>query len=342
MSLHSGLVVLLVVRQIRGSRGEHLGEEVVRKEEGSHARTPGHASQIAKGTDTNAPEDVVGKLLGRNGALLRGLHQLDLMIDLVVKVTGHRRGVDGTNVNAEILDLDVQTAGELRHKGLGRCVHGSERGGDKSRHRRREHDAALQFLLHQNLDEVMRNIDRRRRIALDIGQKLADGGLVQESGDDEASVVEDDLHVNVLGLGLDGLHVVHTRAEGNTDGTELQIGILGLQFLDGGLEEVVVERNHHDVESLRGQLEAQGLADAAAAARDQRPLRIVLLLEVRYGTEGHEQLGDEVGNEPEGGRDGHQSYRVHSVRGENHRERARFRHDAFWHRFSGCKQAHGW
>ena len=108
-----------------------------------------------------------------------------------------RRRVDDEHVDALARELDRDARGELRHVRLGRAVAHGERVGDVRGRRRREHDAAAQALLEHERREVVRDARRRGRVALDVDEQLARGLRVEEAGDDEAGVVEDELHVDV-------------------------------------------------------------------------------------------------------------------------------------------------
>ncbi len=62
----------------------------------------------------------------------------------------------------------------------------------------------------------------------------------------------------------------------------------------------IIQGDKYDIESLTCQFERQGLANAAAASRDECPCGIVVsFLQVGDGAEtGHVDLGNEVGEKP--------------------------------------------
>ncbi len=97
----------LPIGQVGGSSGKDFREKIVGQEEGSHARTDGHASQITEGAASNRAENVVGKILGWDGLFARRLQNVNLVVKVVVKVTGHRGWVDGTDIDTQGLQLNV-------------------------------------------------------------------------------------------------------------------------------------------------------------------------------------------------------------------------------------------
>lgn len=94
------LVVGLPIGKEGCRSGEHFREKVVRKEEGSHARTDRHASQISEGTASNAAKDVIGEVLWWDGLFARTLQDIDLVVEIVVKITGHGGWVHGTHIDS--------------------------------------------------------------------------------------------------------------------------------------------------------------------------------------------------------------------------------------------------
>ena len=78
----------------------------------------------------------------------------------------------------------------------------------------------------------------------------------------EPGVVEDELHVNVLCGADDGGHVAGLwTTEVHAHLTELHVGKPCLDFLEGLVQHVVVERSNHNIDLLLGKLLNHGLAD---------------------------------------------------------------------------------
>ena len=71
------------------------------------------------------------------------------------------------------------------------------------------------------------------------------------------------------------------------------------------VQELVVERDHDDVEALPAELLGEHFADAARRARDERPFALVLVLKVlRLPDEGEHQEGHQEGQQREASEDG--------------------------------------
>lgn len=155
----------LPVGQVGSSRGKDFGEKVVRKKEGSHARADGHASEVPQSAAANAAENIVGQVLGGYSLFAGALQNVNLVVQLVVKVAGHRGGMDGADINAQGLQFNVQTAGELAHKGLGSTVHARKWSWDETGNTGSEDDAALLLFTDPFGGKVVGNVDNRSSIA---------------------------------------------------------------------------------------------------------------------------------------------------------------------------------
>jgi hypothetical protein len=138
-------------------------------------------SQIPPRARPDRPEHVVDEgRVGRDRGLGGGLDHVDLVVQRRIKVAGHGAGVDRAYVNPEGLALNVQARRELAHEGLGRRVHGRERGGDGGGDAARENDAPPLLLRDQGSDKVVSDLDPGSGVALVVGQDLLDRGLLKE------------------------------------------------------------------------------------------------------------------------------------------------------------------
>ena len=109
----------LPIGQVGSGGSKDFREKVVGQKEGSHARTDSHASKVTEGAATDATEDVIGKILWRDGLFAGTFQNVNLVVEIVVKVAGHGRWVHSANVDSQGLQLNVQTASQLANKGLG-------------------------------------------------------------------------------------------------------------------------------------------------------------------------------------------------------------------------------
>ena len=246
--------------------------------------------------------------------------------------------MNGADINAQGLQFNVQTAGELAHKGLSSTVHARKRSWNKAGNTGSEDDAALLLFTDPFGGKVVGNVDNRSSIAclekiegrknslskhdkcntfafreknaasnlhtFHVDQKLSERCLVEKSSDEESGIVEDDLNINVLGGLLDLLEVIDSGSKVDANGTEFEIWESLLELFHGALEKVIVERDDDHVEALLGQLEGKGLSNSGSSSGDKSPGGIVALLKVGDGTECHVQLRQGVHDNPKGGRDG--------------------------------------
>mmetsp|Transcript_22616 Transcript_22616/g.58981 ORF Transcript_22616/g.58981 Transcript_22616/m.58981 type:complete len:208 (+) Transcript_22616:662-1285(+) len=187
------------------------------------------------------------------------------------------------HVDASGLALHGQAGRQLRHSSLGASVHGRERVRDEASAGAGVHDAAFQALAQHLAVEMVSQKNVRRQVAVEIGQLLLSGVLLEEAGEDETSVVEDDLHTDVLG-GL--LHVSHpcpaAVGEVSLHLPNLLLRKQLLELLHCLIENRLPARHDHHVQPLRQQLPGQLFANAGRAACHQGPSRAVFLLEVLH------------------------------------------------------------
>ena len=155
----------LPIGQIGSSGRKHFGEKVVGQKEGSHARADGHASQISESAASNRSENVVGQILRGNGLFAGGLQNVNLVVEVIVKVAGHGGGMDGADVNAQRLQLNVQAASELADKGLGSTIHARKGGWNESCNTGSENNASLLFGTDQFGGKMVGNVDSGSGIA---------------------------------------------------------------------------------------------------------------------------------------------------------------------------------
>jgi len=143
-------------------------------------------------------EHLAGHGSRRDRGLLGHLQRLQL-VRVVEEVGRHRRRVHGQHINAAVAHFNRQRRRELRHERLGGAVHHRERVGDVARHRGSEDEAALHLLVQHLLEEVVGDLHAGGGVALQVGQLSVQGGLVEETSHDVASVVEHNLDIDVLG-----------------------------------------------------------------------------------------------------------------------------------------------
>ena len=155
----------LPVGQVGCRSGKDFREKVIRDKEGSHARADGHASQVPQGTAANAAEKIVGQILRGNSLFAGALQNINLVVEVVVKVAGHGRWVDGADVDSQRLQFDVQAASQLTHKGFGSTVHARKGGWNETGDAGSEDDTSLLFGSNQFGRKVVGNVDSGSGIA---------------------------------------------------------------------------------------------------------------------------------------------------------------------------------
>mmetsp|Transcript_58454 Transcript_58454/g.190625 ORF Transcript_58454/g.190625 Transcript_58454/m.190625 type:complete len:259 (-) Transcript_58454:178-954(-) len=247
----------------------------------------GGAAKIAHDrAAANSSEDLVGKHLGAGSELIshvEGSHLVDLD---VVAAAGRKSGVHGAGVHSVDVDatglaLHGQACRQLGDAGLGAAVHDSEGVGDETGGGAGEDDAAFELLRNQLAVKVVCQVDVRCKVAVEVGQVGFDGVLLEEARHDEARVVENKLHIHVVG-GL--LHVFHPSTarvrQIGLDLPDLLLGELLLELLHGLGEHRLIARDDDHIQALRQQLARELLADSGRPARDKGPLGRVLGLQV--------------------------------------------------------------
>ena len=98
--------------------GKYFREKIVWKEEGSHARADRQASQVSQGTAPDAAKDVVGQVFWWDGLFTGTLQEINLVVEIVVEITGHGGRVYGAHIDSQGLQFDVQAASQLTAKCL--------------------------------------------------------------------------------------------------------------------------------------------------------------------------------------------------------------------------------
>lgn len=79
------------------------------------------------------------------------------------------------NVNAERLEFNVQTRGQLRDERLGTRVHGRKGSGNKASDAAGKDDAASLLVADHLLGKVVSDVDGRRGVAFNVDQELFNG-----------------------------------------------------------------------------------------------------------------------------------------------------------------------
>lgn len=117
----------LVIREVRSCESKQFRKEVIRKEECAHAGSNSHSSKITKRTCSNAAEYVIGEGIRWHRTLLRSFHEFNFVIHLVVKVTGDRRWMHRTHINAQILNLASESGSDVERQSTNMSVNANAR-----------------------------------------------------------------------------------------------------------------------------------------------------------------------------------------------------------------------
>ena len=88
------------VWEVRCCSCKHFSEKVVWKEKGTHARTNCHTAKISQSAATDATKDVIGQVLWRDSLFARTFQDIDLVVEIVVEITSHRRWVHSTDIDS--------------------------------------------------------------------------------------------------------------------------------------------------------------------------------------------------------------------------------------------------
>lgn len=104
----------------------------------------------------------------------------------------------GEDIDASVADFDGQGGGELRHERLGSTIHHSEGVRNVTRWRRSEDEATLQLLVQHDAEEVVGDLDASRGIAFEIRQLRIERRVIEETGHNVTSVIENNSNVNVV------------------------------------------------------------------------------------------------------------------------------------------------
>eukprot|EP00754_Rhynchopus_humris_P034214 Rhum_TRINITY_DN15554_c0_g1::Rhum_TRINITY_DN15554_c0_g1_i1::g.161207::m.161207 len=260
-----------------------------------HAHAGRVVPLVAHARAAHSPEQRVGdRLRARRRGAEEG--QRVEAVRALVEVRLHRRRVHHAHVDAVHAHLRRQRRGELGEVALGRAVQHAERRRHEPGGRRREGHAALKPLLLHLAHEVVRDLHDGGRVAVVVGDAGGERGGREEAGLDVAGVVEQERDVDVPRRLDEGREEVGARKV-EADGAELEAGVRLLVLSDGRVQQGVRVRHNNDVQPLGRKLLDDGTADAAGAARDKRPLGLVLavlLLEVLVAGEDEDKPRDEV------------------------------------------------
>mmetsp|Transcript_40787 Transcript_40787/g.100764 ORF Transcript_40787/g.100764 Transcript_40787/m.100764 type:complete len:209 (-) Transcript_40787:243-869(-) len=202
----------------------------------------------------------------------------------------------GAHVDAARLELHGNTGGERADVSLGGAIECSEGGRLARGSGRGEDHTSLEILGEHAGHEEVGDLHRRGGVALVVRHQFCKRLFIEEACEHEASVVEDQLHVYVLGRLCDRVQVARS-AEVHPNLDELAFLELRLKLADGIVQELLLQRNQHDVDALLRQLDGERLADATGGSRDNRPLGVVLFLEVLCWHQRDEHLRHPVGPE---------------------------------------------
>mmetsp|Transcript_853 Transcript_853/g.5323 ORF Transcript_853/g.5323 Transcript_853/m.5323 type:complete len:388 (+) Transcript_853:3173-4336(+) len=187
--------------------------------------------------------------------------------------------MDHQHVDAIRLDFGSQGSAERGEEALGRRVEHGEGTGHGSRRRRREHHASLQLLLLHLADEVVRDLHGTDRVAFQVFHLLFHGRLEEESSQHVSGVVEHELHVDVFRRASYVWHVSWS-SQMDPDFAKAALWKPSHQFVVGVLKQRIVQRHEHDVDALFCQSDGHRFSDAAGRSGHERPLGLVLLLQV--------------------------------------------------------------
>ena len=122
---------------------DEVRQRVVREEGHAQAHPNGRAADVAQHTSSDRSKNISGQFGRRHGHFFKGLHGVDLVLDLVVEVRRYRRGVHDADVNALALELDRDRRRELGHERFCSTIDDREGVRDVGACRRREDDASF-------------------------------------------------------------------------------------------------------------------------------------------------------------------------------------------------------
>mmetsp|Transcript_1750 Transcript_1750/g.3423 ORF Transcript_1750/g.3423 Transcript_1750/m.3423 type:complete len:366 (+) Transcript_1750:356-1453(+) len=306
-ALRTSFVIILVVWQERRHQSKPEGHGVKPQHRHAQAHANGHAPQVRQNAPAaNDAKDLVGQGVWLGCMLVGRVEHVKLGdFDFVAAPLGEL-GVDGAGLDRVDMDaprpgLHCQGCCKLGDGSLREAVAHSKGIGDEAGSAGREHNRTLQLLLYHKPIEVVGQVYSGREIAVEVGQVLLDGLVVEKPCEDVAGIVEQQLNVDVF---RGRLHILHPSSSPISQITahlpELPLRMRLLQFLKGCIQDVVTQGDKDDVDALVRQFLCNGLANATGTAGYHCPLCIILLLQVLGPKEPWERVENCVGGVRQG------------------------------------------
>mmetsp|Transcript_15705 Transcript_15705/g.40006 ORF Transcript_15705/g.40006 Transcript_15705/m.40006 type:complete len:242 (-) Transcript_15705:123-848(-) len=186
------------------------------------------------------------------------------------------------HVDAERAHLGGDGGGKHGEERLGARVQRREGVGEEAGGRGGVGEQPYPLGGHHLVEEVVRDRHGARRVAVVVGEPLAEWHVREEADADEAGVVEDERDVDVLGGRDDWPHVHRLVALGERDThlAKMQVRVLALKLRVEVVEQRVLQSHDDDVDALLDELLHNRTADPRRAASHERPVGFVPLLEV--------------------------------------------------------------
>mmetsp|Transcript_14566 Transcript_14566/g.41490 ORF Transcript_14566/g.41490 Transcript_14566/m.41490 type:complete len:229 (-) Transcript_14566:32-718(-) len=187
---------------------------------------------------------------------------------------------------------------ERRDERLGGRVQDRVRARDGRRRRGRVHKTSLELLCDETLQKQMSDLHGARRVALQVGHVLVKVMGLEKPCHHVSRVQEAALHVDIIGGRRDLIEITaFSTAEIDPYLAELHVRERRTQVVKGVLQQLIIQRNENDRQTLGRQPLGQRQTDAGGRARDQHPFCVVRPLQVLRAEEGEEEVRDEVPHE---------------------------------------------